>query len=238
MFIKEGEIKMDKVFYKIPLDVTNPYKLICLISNNNNQAELGNIVVESSFGFSIGIDYLYSLSEHQQTYFENLLNQNNIAYEKLEINKQYQDYKKNHIANEPLENLDTSFLCDDKMEVFLDVDIPQIICGQGETRVLHEEEIVRKDNVKIYVHSNERCGHHLPHVHVKYNDNDNYCVINLVDITVLVPSNLHNAKTRDICELLSCHIQTARAAWNRTNSLLKFIKSGDVYTSSFTKSPQ
>lgn len=228
---------MDKVFYKIPLDVANPYKLVCLISNINNNDELGNVLIESSFGFSIGIDYLYSVSEHQHTFFENILNENNIIYERLELNKLYNDYKKNHIANEPVENLDTSFFCDDCIDIFLDEDIPQIICGQGETRVLLEEEIVRKDNIKIYVHSNERCGHHLPHVHVKYNDNDNYCVINLVDITVLVPSNLRNAKTKVISDLLGHHIQKARAAWNRTNSLLKFIKNGDEYTSSYEKPP-
>jgi len=237
IFIKVGEIEMDKEFYRIPLDESNPYKFVCLISNYERKAELGNVVVENSFGFSIGINYLYSISKNQQTFFENFLKRNNIAYENLKLNSQYQEYKKNQIANEPLEDLDSSFLCDEKMDIFLNVEIPQIICGKGETRVLLEEEVVRKDKIKIYVHSNEMCGHHLPHVHVKYNDNDNYCVVNLVDNTVLLPPNLRNAKTKEICELLNHHIQTARAAWNRTNSLLKFIMEGEEYTSSFVKSP-
>lgn len=228
---------MEKIFYRIPLDLSNPYKLICLVANNTNKNDLGDVIIESSFGTSIGVDYLYSLSVLSQIAFESLLEQNNIAYEKLELNNQYQEYLVTRTNNEPLENLDTSFLCNDEMDIILDIDIPLVICGPGTTRVFLEEEITRKDKVKIYVHSNERCGHHIPHVHAKYNDNDNYCVISLVDISVLVPINLKNAKTKDICELVSNHLQASRAAWNRTNSLLKFTKDKDGYTSTYCKSP-
>jgi len=228
---------LEKIFYRIPLDLTNPYKFICLLSNHKNRDKIGEIIIESSFGFSIGIDYLYSLKSQDSSNFESLLKDNQIDYEKLDLSHKYHVYQINHTANEPLENLDSSFLCNDEMDIVVDTDIPQIICGPGTTRVLHEEEIVRKDNIKIYVHSNELCGHHIPHVHVKYNDNDNYCVISLVDVSVLVPKNLKNAKTRDICKLVNTHLQKSRAAWNRTNSLLKFKKNKEEYTSSFYRLP-
>lgn len=229
---------MEKIFYRIPMDLSNPYKLICLLSNHQDKDKIGDVLIESSFGFSIGVNYLYSLTSQDSTFFESLLKENQIEFERLDLSHEYHEYQITHTVNEPLEDLDSSFLCDDEMDIIIDKDIPQIICGQGTTRVLHEEEIARKDNVKIYVHSNERCGHNIPHVHIKYNDNDNYCVISLVDISVIAPKNLKNAKTKDICDLVNTHLQKSRAAWNRTNSLLKFKKDKEEYTSSYYRTPR
>lgn len=228
---------MNRYFYQIPLDQSNPYKLVCLIANYPHD-DLGDVVPEYKFGIQIGLTNLYSLSSSDPKTFECLLDQHNIAYRKCDLEVQYQLFIQNHNPNEPIDRLETSFLCDENVVSIAETEIPEIICASGTSRILLEEEISRKDKMKIYVHSNERCGHHIPHVHAKYNDNENYCVINLVDVTIIQPKDLHNAKTKELCKFVNDNLQNSRAAWNRTNSLLKFKRIGDDYSSTYSNTPQ
>ena len=82
--------------------------------------------------------------------------------------------------------LDDSFLDNEKnIQNVLEVEIPQIIELLDGSQLLTEEEIVRKDGIKLYTHSNEQCGHHIPHIHVYYNCYNNFCVISLRNFEVI-----------------------------------------------------
>lgn len=82
---------MIKYFYQIPLDPSNPYKLVCVIANYPHD-DLGDVVIEYQFGSQIGSPNLYSLSASDPNTFECLLNQNKIAYRKLDLSVQYQKF--------------------------------------------------------------------------------------------------------------------------------------------------
>lgn len=85
--------------------------------------------------------------------------------------------------------LDDSFLDNEKnIQNVLEVEIPQIIELLDGSQLLTEEEIVRKDGIKLYTHSNEQCGHHIPHIHVYYNCDKNFCIISLRNFAVIEPS--------------------------------------------------
>ena len=62
----------------------------------------------------------------------------------------------------------------------------------------------------------------IPHVHIWYGDERNYCVINLIYYSIIEPERHINAKIRKAINLLKKDIAKARLARNQTSGKLKF----------------
>lgn len=229
--------KYKKVFYTVEENddyqkkYENSYRFVCLVANEPVRSNVNNILQEKRFGKKIGLSNLYSVPIEYEVYFDKVLKENNFKFTKYDLENKYEEYLQETEPNESYEILDTSFLQGQQPIYILDVDVPEIILSSGENRSLTEGTVDRKDNIKIYIHTNEKCGHHIPHIHVKYNENDNYCVLSLVDLSVIVPEKLKksNAKLKEIRKLVTKNMQKARKEWNSCDNLLKFAEKDGVF---------
>ncbi len=205
-------------FYTIQAkDKDNPYEVAIFLANNIQNMQ---ILLESNFAFSIGMDIrLYSVDVLESQRFEAILSDNSYNYKSYDLNSAYEEWKSSTM-NIP-KVLDSSFIDNDQEQIICECSFPEIRETENGTVILNEEEICRKDCIKIYTHSNENCGHHVPHVHVAYNDNRNFCVISLIDKSVIEPVNCRRAKVKKAVQLLNEHFNEAVNAWNRTTGHCK-----------------
>lgn len=205
-------------FYTIQAkDKDNPYEVAIFLANNIQNMQ---ILLESNFAFSIGMDIrLYSVDVLESQRFEAILSDNSYNYKSYDLNSAYEEWKSSTM-NIP-KVLDSSFIDNDQEQIICEYSFPEIRETENGTVILNEEEICRKDCIKIYTHSNENCGHHVPHVHVAYNDNRNFCVISLIDKSVIEPVNCRRAKAKKAVQLLNEHFNEAVDAWNRTTGHCK-----------------
>ena len=86
---------------------------------------------------------------------------------------------------------------------------------------LLEQTIIRYQNVKVYVNSNEMGSHHRPHVHVDINDKSYQIAIDDV-FDVLSPNEDKYARFV-IKTYLKSNLNACRKAWNEIQSNYKFV---------------
>lgn len=215
---------MNKIFYKLDIDTSQNYsdlsKFINLVSEHNIKCSNDN-----AFLSTVGVKgFAVNIEAKDKEKFEQLLYTNNIRFESLNLSEKYYKYCLNTFPKK--EKLDDTFI-DGSEDIIISIEIPQIIDGPNGKQFLTEGTIARKDQIKIYTHSNERCGHHKPHVHCAYGDDNNYCVISLCSLEVIQPSNYKSARVKKIIEIVTQNLDKCRLAWNKTSGLLKFKLDAD-----------
>lgn len=209
-----------KCFYTIEqTSAADKYEIPILLANHTKGL---HVLLENRFAASLGItDPLYSIDTAKRDVFELILSDNGFTFERLMVDDEYNNWVNSlYCKNEELED---EFLNHTDVFLIREFFVPRILEGIDGNQIITEEEVKRKDNIRIYTHSNENCGHHIPHVHVKYGDKKNYCVISLTDCSVIEPQKKQGAKIRKCMELLNTCIDDARLAWNRTSGLQKFV---------------
>ena len=210
----------DKVFYKLSIDNTQDFTDFCRYVNALNECNISSHT-ENAFAYYIGMkEMLVSINKNDINKHEEILMQKKIGFEKLELEKEYQKYlDENYPVKEKLED---SFLDKDQINVIEEIRIPQIIEGPRGQQLLIEEKVAKEDGIKIYTHSNEQTGHNIPHVHIEYNNDRNFCVISLIDFSVIEPKKSNFAKIKKCVELVKKYCQKCRQAWNKTSGRIKF----------------
>lgn len=88
--------------------------------------------------------------------------------------------------------------------------------------LLLEGTIIKEQNIKIYIHSNEISNHHRPHVHACYNEKE--YVISIDDNIELLEPEKPDKYSRYLikCYFTSC-LQNFRKEWNSVCSNYKFV---------------
>ena len=228
---------MNKVFYLLKINCKESYTQLCAYINAL-YTDMISSLLESRFQYEkIGCKdgLLVSISEEDTTKHNYLLSKLNIEYEIKDLKKEYENWVESHTCHK--EQLDDGFLDDNSIDCFLECQIPRIVDYDDGTQSLTEEEIKRKDGIKLYTHSRENCGHHTPHIHVWYNDDKNYCSISLTDYTILAPSNCNSAKCKKCIDLLKTCTTEAKEAWNRTSGKIKFkVVNGEITNMTYDSS--
>ena len=234
---------MKKTFYLINISVMQQNKWIQLVNSPYSEKNL-HIIFEFDFWFDLrhnknlysdlGERYvLWSIPENKKIDFISSCEEVKIETKEIDLEKYYDDYVEQHYAYSPSKQEDIPV---ENMVIISNQDVDKIICGSGTKQVFLEHKIAEKDNIKIYINSNEITGHNIPHCHLKYNDNNNYCVLSLIDLEKIAPDgNIKNAVVCKAQALLGKHIQDARKKWNEVHSLMKFKVSDGKYTSDFYK---
>lgn len=204
-----------RTFYQIIPKEDKQYELGILSGNApyNKQIE---VALESYFGYINEIDYLYSVETSKATLFESILSKEKIKFTKMNLDDEYATYLDNCTPNET-SSIEKDYKIDESIVVGI-FEITQIICGAGESQLLLEKTIIKKDKIKVRVNTKEKGKHHLPHAHIDYNSEENYCIISLMNYSVIKPDNFHNAKIKKIIELLKGVEQKARKQWNMSDS--------------------
>lgn len=216
---------MKKVFVLIKVNNRDSYKPFCDFVNSIHNLTF-QILWDYKFQYycEIGFDsgHLIYIDEANKDEFICAISKNNIPFEIKDLSEKYDEWINKCSCKKV--KLDDSFLDNEPIiEPVLEVEIPQIIELPDGSQLLTEEEIVRKDGIKLYTHSNEQCGHHIPHIHVYYNGDKNYRVLSLKNFEVIEPSKCDKrAKIKKCVELLKENINDARLAWNRTSGNIKF----------------
>ena len=85
---------------------------------------------------------------------------------------------------------------------------------------LQEQTIIRYQNVKVYVNSNEMGSHHRPHVHVDVNDKSYQIAID--DAFDVLSQNEDKYARFVIKTYLKSELNACRKAWNEIQSNYKF----------------
>lgn len=215
---------MDKIFYQLDFDTSQNDRDMCKFINLVSKHKI-ETSFDTSFTYSIGLKQLVvKIEATNKEKFEQLMAENNIKFKYLDLSEQYAEYCLRAFPKK--EKLDDTFVAGTE-DIIISLEIFPIIDGPNGKQLLTEETITRKDQIKIYTHSDERCGHHIPHVHCAYGDDRNYCVISLCNLDVIQPLNYKSAKIKKIKEIISENINKCRLAWNKTSSILKFKIDGD-----------
>ena len=208
---------MRKFYIIEPHTDDNPYEVVCFLANNMKGMQ---ILLEANFAYSQGLDIrLYSIDGKDSKQFEEILSAHSYKYISHDLNSAYEEWKSSNSNKK--EELDDKFIDASSIQIVGEYNFSEIRETENGTQILTEEEICRKDCIKIYTHSNENCGHHIPHIHVSYNNDRNYCVISLKDRSVLQPINYNSAKVKKALQLLNEHFDEAVEAWNRTTGHCK-----------------
>lgn len=222
---------MKKIFVLIKVNNKESYKLFCDFVNAIHNLTF-QILWDYKFQYycEIGFDsgHLIYIDEANKDEFIGAISKNNIPFKIMDLSRKYDEWI-NKCSFKKVK-LDDSFLDNEKnIQNVLEVEIPQIIELPDGSQLLTEEEIVCKDGIKLYTHSNEQCGHHIPHIHVCYNGDKNFCVISLRDFAVIEPSKCEKrAKIKKCIGLLKDNIDDARLAWNRSSGNIKFKVSNGI----------
>ena len=234
---------MKKIFYLIDNSVMQQYEWIQLVNYPYSEKNL-HIIFEHDFWFDLrhnkklyqdlGKQYaLWSIPKNQQTEFICLCKEVKINPVEIDLEEYYADYVERNYVYSPSKQTDIPA---ENMLIVCSQDVDKIICGSGTKQVFLEHIIAKKDNIQIYMNSNEITGHNIPHCHVKYNDINNYCVLSLVDYEKIAPDgNIKNAVVCRAQKLLEEYIQDARKKWNEIKSPQKFKVSDGKYTSEHYK---
>lgn len=175
--------------------------------------------------------FLWSIPVNKKTDFEKSCNELKIDITEIDLNEIYNEYLKENTIYKP--SAQENIPIENQVDI-CDKSFTHIICGPGTTQIFLEHNIGEKDNIKLYINSNEEGRHHIPHCHVKYNNYENYCVLSLVDYQKIEPDG--KTKNAVVCKaqsILADNIQLARKKWNEINSLLKFKICNGNYTSEY-----
>ena len=86
--------------------------------------------------------------------------------------------------------------------------------------ILLEKTIIAEQNIKIYIHSNEKSKHNRPHVHASYNERE-YVIS--IDNTIEVIEPKEDKFSRYLIKTyFRSHLQYFRKEWNSICSSYKF----------------
>lgn len=177
---------------------------------------------------------LYSISSDKKTIFEKSCNETGIEVKQIDLEKLYDEFIQKKSANNTtlLEHIP-----EENRIYFCSKTIPHIEDNIGTRQNLYEFLINKKDDeLKLYINAEGKGKHNTPHCHVEYKNNENYCVLSLVDYRLLEPKNGVRTKILNKAqELLQENIQHAREIWNRTDGLLKFKVVNGEYTAEYEK---
>lgn len=221
-----------KVFYKI--------------DNRNNAfttfiCDLRNLELECyqncSFEYYVKQYGLFCFNEDDIQRAEKEMTRYNVQYIKVGLSDEYAIFKNSHQNLDNTEELDKDYIDNDSMNFIASDSFPRIILMPDGRQLLTEGTVAKSDydKIKIYINSNERAGHNIPHIHAQYNTNRNYCVVSLVDLKIIEPKELKegNAKTKKIIKLINDNLLKAREEWNRCDNLLKFVEENGVLTNKY-----
>lgn len=233
---------MKRIFYLVSNKVMQNYEWVKLVNPPYLKYDF-HFAGETDFLFYLrqkkgSVDELkdrviWSIPAEKQALFEQACSEVNIELKEYDMQADYQEFmqsKKAYIPSkqEEIAESDCVYVCWET--------IPHIECRRGTTQALNEHFVGEKDNIALYINSNEMTGHSIPHCHVKYNKIKNYCVLSLVDFEKIAPDGgLKNAVILTAQSILEKNIQTAREKWNEVHSLVKFKCVDGVYTSDFVR---
>ncbi len=232
---------MSRRFYLVDIEVMKKFEWIPLVNLPYSGYDFG-LLFEESFWYDLRFRQglfkeenndktLWSISADKKSIFEESCKELNIKVYEIDLEKLYNKYVQQNTIYNPSPQAEISK--EDQIDI-CSQSFDHIICGAGTSQILLEHTIVEKDNIRLYINSNENARHNLPHCHVHYNSRTNYCVLSLVDYQKLAPDN--NVKNAIICKaqrILSKHIQYARHLWNRIESPLKFKIVNGEYTNEY-----
>ncbi len=233
---------MKRIFYLVSINVMRNLEWIPLANSPYLEFDF-NLMFEDRFWFYLrkdkGLDeelkdfYLWSIQEDKQTLFEKSCKELNIVVKNYDQSFYYNEYKQQNQIYIPTKQKEIATT--DCVEICSE-SFSKIICGPGTTQILLEHYIDEKDSITLYINSNEITKHNIPHCHVKYKSDKNYCVLSLVDFTKIEPDG--GRKNAIICKaqsILKNNIQLARKTWNEIHSLFKFKMVEGQYTSEYEK---
>lgn len=216
---------MRMIYYEFICEPNESFELPVIVKDKLASENI-NFYFESYLGYHVHKLCLHSIEEQHKEHFEKILKDNGVSYMIVDLEEE-SNVLFGKKQSDLKEKLDTDFLLNTEIEIVIDEFIQVVMEGLGDQIILHEEEVARRDKIRIYTHSNEQCGHHIPHVHVEYNNDKNYCVIDLSNYDIIQPKDYSSAKIKSIIPLLKEHIVQARTAWNRTTGMMKFILDND-----------
>lgn len=207
----------NKIFYKIKIGNSSKNTYLTLIKYLLENTNI-EYTLENDFAYYTGIkEIVISIDSSNKEKCEKVFSVQKIEYEN--ISDKYQDYLDKQCSNN-----ETNNFTDEDIIVIKTFRIPQTVGGR---QLLNEKEIMRNGQDIVYIHSNEQSGHNIPHVHVKYNGDKNFCTISLIDFSVLQSKKLNFSKMKEIIKLVESCCDEARLAWNNSSSIIKFVLDND-----------
>lgn len=227
-----------KALYITTDDFTKEYKWIPFINETISHCNLG---LSIPFEFLLHMRALFPnnekykcghiivvVNEDAKSKFEKACMSLSINVEELDLWTEFERYSLSELPyvpskQSPISTSNQKAICESTFE--------HIICGEGITQVLTEGTVARKDNIRIYINTNEETNHHIPHCHVDYNNEKNYCVLSLIDLTKIAPDgDRRNAIIKKAQGVLRDNLQDARKMWNSIKSKGKFVFRDGQYT--------
>lgn len=167
-------------------------------------------------------DYICSISILDEYMFETKLKAAKISYEKFPLNKEYKDYIKSINLNDDYDRLKSSFLDEKNTILIAETEIGDAELYSDIAKTLLEGTVNKKDKMKLYIHSNEKCGHSTPHIHAAFGDDKNYSSISLIDLQIIESNHAYCKKDKMLIDFVEDNLQKARQEWNKCETLLKF----------------
>ena len=199
-----------KILYSTTDDFTKEYKWTVLVNEPYSHY---------NFGINISIEFLLHMrtlepnnekykrghiivvvNEDTKDIFEEACKSLSVNVEQLDLWTEFEQYSLSKLPYNPSKQKP---ICTSDQKVICESAFPHIICGEGTMQCIGEGTIVREDNIKLYIHSNEDAKHSIPHCHIDYNDKINYCVLSLIDLKKIAPDgNQKNAIIKKAQEIL------------------------------------
>jgi hypothetical protein len=205
--------------YCVEQDENQPYLFIVTVANKGF-----HFISETEFAVFAKLDCknAWSIENDFCSLFESLLSNANIRYGKIDFIDKYREFlKERYDITEDIEKCDCFY-------VFGEEETNQI---RGLPVTLYEgyvkgKAFSPKDKILFYVHSNEQCGHHCPHVHVKVRGKcENYCAIDLLNYHILSRDKKSNDSVINECvSKLKGLLPEAKKAWNECSKSLLIFK--------------
>ena len=219
----------------------DPYYLTTVLANLGVSSRF----VDEKFQFyecniSFDTGRLVYIDDKDTEVFLKKIKEKNISFEILDLNEKYDEFTKAKCLPE-IEKLDDSFFLPNDTEIVAEEEFSEIRELPDGSQYLTEEEIVRKDCIKLKVHLKETCGHHKPHLHAEYNDVKNFCVIDLKNFSIIEPKHCERrARFKKCIALAKKYVVQARLVWNKSSGIIKFkvinwIPTEETYDSSKSK---
>lgn len=211
------------------------YSIYCVEQNENRPYLFVDTVANRGFSFisetefavfaKLDCKYAWAIESQFCSLFESLLSNANIGYTKIDFIDKYRDFLKERYAiTESIEKCDCFYVFGERA-VNQIRGLPITLC-EGYVK---GKDFSPKDKILFYVHSNEQCGHHCPHVHVKVRGKcENYCAIDLLNYHVLSRDKRSNDSVINECiSKLRELIPEAKKAWNECSRSLLMFKAND-----------
>lgn len=209
---------MDRNFYTIDLNCSKSYETLCNLVNYSCSHQI-NWYQETGFSYYLKQKkIIYSCDGSDMEKFEEMLEKHGVSFERLnEIKKDYQVY----LSTFPQNSICGERIPDKNQEMVFEEEFPRIVEGSNGSQCLTEETITNKDKIRVYIESDEKCKHHIPHAHVDYNHEFNVFSISLIDFSILA-GNGKGPKAKKAIELLKNNIDKAKKIWNKCENHSKF----------------